>query len=778
MNYFDSSYSLLVIGILAIIAECLLVVPKRLNLFLVGIVLIITGAIGILLHSFIIAFIIASVVLFNLHFIFRAIYSPYDSKSNNKLFKKKELPLALSSIINKVPFVYRIFLLAILASIFFLRGSFFHPEAYYFLRQFQEDKPFLVRIFDQALEFNNPFQAREFSYIIDFIDGQFLIRSARLGIVHFYSLSHYIGIFTIASLAFIMSKRYFRQKFLDISILISLLYLTTPPVFIHSNLYRSSKILVAFFIVFIMYLLFHYAAKKIISKKHLLLFTIFAFLMATSDKQGIFFVSAFATALGIIFLLDRTWKSFLPVICFVIAGTVYSFYSSTVGPWLIYFFNNESVQFTKDSSIISSYLPAAISYRTQVIEYFSYQFSYFFGNLGIFFGAFVAIAMLFSFLYLFVRIWFKKDEREHYCEPLVRKLTLAIPILLLLSTILIAMMLHYSLLFLTAPDLRLTYYNLPIIALILLLSQIVFAQVLIIWPDKKKLIKGALIVFLVLNAISILKHFDVYKEGFIKQGALAAPVLKECIKQKDEPQKNFGLASISQHADEVCVFLRKRIESNHVLCKDSPAYKCLSKIDGEEFENFKSEQAQKSKPAEILYNPFGNNIAFALLRNNLQNKNYLGDTEIKLGNSVYHISMSSISQDNFLYKVIIVRDKIVERLLTGQINKIKYELLMANRLIYSSLLLADKGNISLAKEFALKGENHFTILTYYWYGDNIPKELIKEVKDYAIMHRAILSTIINKVKKEEDKAVFKQVFDFSVRNEKQLDVLMKKNKST
>ena len=119
MNYFDSSYSLLVIGILAIIAECLLVVPKRLNLFLVGIVLIITGAIGILLHSFIIAFIIASVVLFNLHFIFRAIYSPYDSKSNNKLFKKKELPLALSSIINKVPFVYRIFLLAILASIFF-----------------------------------------------------------------------------------------------------------------------------------------------------------------------------------------------------------------------------------------------------------------------------------------------------------------------------------------------------------------------------------------------------------------------------------------------------------------------------------------------------------------------------------------------------------------------------------------------------------------------------------------------------------------------------------
>lgn len=236
------------------------------------------------------------------------------------------------------------------------------------------------------------------------------------------------------------------------------------------------------------------------------------------------------------------------------------------------------------------------------------------------------------------------------------------------------------------------------------------------------------------------------------------------------------LWGILQHADSACTFLRKRIESNHILCRDRPIYECFSKIDGEEFEKLKSEQAQKSKPSEILSNPFGNNLAFILLRNNLQDKNYLGDTEIKLGNSAYYISMPSISPDNLLYKVIIARDKIVERLLTGQINKIKYELLMANRLIYLSLLLTEKGNVSLAKEFALKGENHFTTMTAYWYGKGITKELIKEVKDASIMHRKILTTIISKVKNEEDKTIFKQVFDFSVRNEKQLDVLMKNNK--
>ena len=89
MENFDSSYSFLVIGILAIVAECLLVVPKKLNLFLVGIVLIITGAIGILLHSFIITLITALVTLFNLHFIFRVIYSPYDSKTTTSFFIKK-----------------------------------------------------------------------------------------------------------------------------------------------------------------------------------------------------------------------------------------------------------------------------------------------------------------------------------------------------------------------------------------------------------------------------------------------------------------------------------------------------------------------------------------------------------------------------------------------------------------------------------------------------------------------------------------------------------------
>lgn len=774
MEHLDSSYTILVIGIIALVAEALLLVPKKFNLFPAAFVLIIAGTIGIILNSFIVAFIITLVALFNVHFIFRLIYS---SDDRNKLFVKEKFPIALSSIVNKVPFAYRIFLLAILASVFFLRGGFFNPEAYYFLRQFQEDKPFLVRIFNNSVELNSGFQAREFSYIIDFIDGQFLIRSARLGIVHFYSFSHYVGIFMIASLAFIMSKRYFGQKFHDIAILISLLYLTTPPVFINGNLYRSSKILVAFFIVFIMYLLFHYAAKKIISKKHLLLFTIFAFLMATSDKQGIFFVSAFAAALGIIFLLDRTRKSLMPIICFVIAGMVYSFYSDTVGPWLIYFFNGESLQFTTDSALLSSFLPVVNSYRIQVIEYFSYQFSYFFGNLGIFFGAFIAIAMLLSFSYLFVRRRFREDGRGHYYEALVGKLTLAIPIILLLSAIFIAMMLHYSMLFLTAPDLRLTYYNLPIIALILLLSQIVFARILVIWPDKRKLVRGMLCIFLVLNIISILKHFGVYKEGFIKQGALAAPVLKECIKQKDEPQKNFGLLGILQHADSACIFLRKRIESNHVLCRDNPTYECLSKIDGEEFEKLKSEQAQKSNASKILSNPPRNNLAFILLRNNLQNKNYLGDTQIEVGNSIYKTSVPVILPDSFLYKAIIVRNKVVERLLIGQINRIKYELLMANRLLYSSLLLADKDNIPLAKEFALKGENHFTILTYYLYGDSISKELVKEVKDSAIMHRAILTEILKKVKNEEDKATFKQVFDFSVRNEKQFDVFMKSNKS-
>lgn len=133
--------------------------------------------------------------------------------------------------------------------------------------------------------------------------------------------------------------------------------------------------------------------------------------------------------------------------------------------------------------------------------------------------------------------------------------------------------------------------------------------------------------------------------------------------------------------------------------------------------------------------------------------------------------------DNFLYKAILVRDKIAERLLSGRVNKIKYELLMANRLLYSSLLLVNKGNIALAKETALKGEHHFTIFAIYWYVDSLPRQLVKEVKDSSIMHRVILTEIIKKVNNEEDKTIFKQVFDLSVRNENQIDNIMMKNKN-
>lgn len=592
MEHLDSSYSLLVIGIIAIVAETLLVVPKKFNLFPAAFVLIIAGITGIVLNSFIIASIITLVALFNLHFIFRSIYSS-DDRNNNKPFVKEKFPVALSTIVNRVPFVYRIFLLAILASVFFVRGGFFNPEFYYFLRQFQEDKPFLVKIFNDASELNNGFQAREFSYIVDFIDGRFFIGSARLGIVHFYSLSHYIGIFMIASLAFLMSKRYFGQKFPDISILISLLYLTTPSAFINGNLYRSSKILIAFFIVFIIYLLFVYCTKKIKANKFLILITFSAFLMTVSDKQGFFYSGIFAGIAGIVFLFDRTWKSFKMIPCFAFVCLMYKFYSDIGGPMLIKFFSGDYPSYKQDSSYYV-WINSVPSKLSDAVTYSMHQFSYFFGNLGVFFGGFVAVALILSFFFLF----FKRnrvDDSFYSQVPIIRKMTLFVPLLVLSSVVFIALMLNYSTLFLTAPDLRLTYYTLPITALILLLAQIVFARLLIVWPDKKKIIKVMLCVFFVFNAISIITHFDVYKKGFIKYGALATPVLKECIKQKDEPQKSFGLLSISQHADSACIFLRKRVESNRVLCMESPVYKCLSEKDGKEFENLKNAQTQKFK---------------------------------------------------------------------------------------------------------------------------------------------------------------------------------------
>lgn len=121
--------------------------------------------------------------------------------------------------------------------------------------------------------------------------------------------------------------------------------------------------------------------------------------------------------------------------------------------------------------------------------------------------------------------------------------------------------------------------------------------------------------------------------------------------------------------------------------------------------------------------------------------------------------------DNKLYKLKVVRNKVIEKIIINPAKKTEFDLLMADKTIYASLLLMEKGNVSLAKETALKGENYYSMLVQHYNRTllekkKIPKELDRRISLAAKKHQEIFKKL-EKAAKGEDKKTFQAAYNFS-----------------
>lgn len=132
----------------------------------------------------------------------------------------------------------------------------------------------------------------------------------------------------------------------------------------------------------------------------------------------------------------------------------------------------------------------------------------------------------------------------------------------------------------------------------------------------------------------------------------------------------------------------------------------------------------------------------------------------------YTFPWPGILPDNkLLYKVKVLRNKIIGKIIIEPVKKVEFDLLMADKTIYASKLLMEKGKIDLSKETALKGENYYSMLVQDYnmaliQNKKIPASLDNKVTLAAIKHQEIFMELENKVK-GEDKKVFQIVGKFS-----------------
>ena len=146
--------------------------------------------------------------------------------------------------------------------------------------------------------------------------------------------------------------------------------------------------------------------------------------------------------------------------------------------------------------------------------------------------------------------------------------------------------------------------------------------------------------------------------------------------------------------------------------------------------------------------------------------------------SAYELAWPGLLPDNRLFPLKVIRDKIMFYFVLKPVKKIEYYLLLSDKYYYSSLLVFNKGEQSLAEKIALRAENYYTNLVSeykwaYWYHEDIPEALTVKIQKAALKHDEVLELMLAGT---QNKAIFLQVLEFTKRNQQELENLLRSAK--
>lgn len=134
----------------------------------------------------------------------------------------------------------------------------------------------------------------------------------------------------------------------------------------------------------------------------------------------------------------------------------------------------------------------------------------------------------------------------------------------------------------------------------------------------------------------------------------------------------------------------------------------------------------------------------------------------------YTLSWPGMLPDHPLYIIKVARNKLIEKMIYSPMKRIEFDLLMADKTLYASRLLMDKGEQKLAAETALKGENFMSILVSDYRTAKgsallVPKELDQKITEAYVAHQELIAYLIVHAQ-DPYKEVYKQVDYFSKTN--------------
>ncbi len=142
----------------------------------------------------------------------------------------------------------------------------------------------------------------------------------------------------------------------------------------------------------------------------------------------------------------------------------------------------------------------------------------------------------------------------------------------------------------------------------------------------------------------------------------------------------------------------------------------------------------------------------------------------------YNLPYPGMLPDSPLYKLKVLRDKVILFLISDPKKKIDFYLLQADKGILASAMLVEKGNIQLAQKTALKAEHNMTLIPEQirLFQAKPQNEMFEKLIRASKKHQEILAMISEKVKGDE-KQTFQTVFYFSKENLSTIEKYQRKN---
>ncbi len=156
------------------------------------------------------------------------------------------------------------------------------------------------------------------------------------------------------------------------------------------------------------------------------------------------------------------------------------------------------------------------------------------------------------------------------------------------------------------------------------------------------------------------------------------------------------------------------------------------------------------------------------------NTSFAQETSTVSANVRYDLAYPGMLPDSPFYKIKVLRDKIILTLKRDPIKKVEYHLLLTDKRIHMAKMLAEKNEVELAKETALKGENEYTLLvnTLKDARKKPSKELFEKLEKASMKHQEVLNEIASKTD-GENKKIFQIVIGFSKTNLEELKKIYK-----